>query len=236
MRLDRFISNATGLSRAQTHKLIKAGEVTLAGEVAQSPQLNITAEQVVTVSGETVRLPQPLYLMMHKPAGYVCATEDGMHPIVIDLVQGDQRAQHPTDPLQIVGRLDLDTTGLLLLTTDGQWNHRVTSPRSQCRKTYRTELADPISAEQIEALKHGVLLRGEKQPTLPCTIQVLDTHHVDISIQEGKYHQVKRMFAAVGNKVVQLHRYSIGGIVLDSDLRPGEFRPLTQAEIDSIST
>ena len=130
--------------------------------------------------------------------------------------------------------LDVDTTGLLLITDDGQWNHRLTAPRSDCQKIYRVELATPISPDYQERLANGVWLEGEKHPCLPATLEVLDDQTVLLSIAEGKYHQVKRMFAALGNHVKALHRTQVGGITLDETLEPGEYRALTPDEVASI--
>lgn len=232
MRLDRYLSHATGISRTQAHRIIKIAEVQINGSIVTSAKVNVEPGQKVTMSGQAVALPTPIYLMLNKPGGYVCATEDSSHPIVLDLLRDSEFTPHPTDPLQIVGRLDLDTTGLLLLTTDGRWNHKITSPNRHCAKVYRVTLAEPLKDIQRHSLEAGILLRGEKAPTLPCVIQVIEPTCVDITINEGKYHQVKRMFAAVGNHVVRLHRYRVGEIELDGSLAPGCFRRLSADEIN----
>lgn len=225
MRLDQLLAHATGMSRAQVQRHIRSGEVLVDGQRAQG-SLRIDGQEVC-FRGEVVRAPQPVYLMLHKPVGYVCANSDGQHPIVLDLL-GDRRF-HPTAPLQIVGRLDLDTSGLVLLTTDGHWNHRITAPGSHCRKTYRVQLASPLSAAARSQIEGGMLLRSESKPTLPCQIHPLAATEVDIVLQEGKYHQVKRLFAAVGNRVLGLHRSHIGDLPLD--LAPGDYRHLTPDEV-----
>ncbi len=174
---------------------------------------------------------QPRYFMLHKPAGYICANRDGHHPVALDLIHEQRR-----DSLQIVGRLDIDTTGLVLLTDDGQWNHRITAPASQCAKSYCVELAQPITDSAAKQLCDGVQLEGEKKLTKPAQLAVIDTEgrQVRLVIQEGKYHQVKRMLAAVGNHVVSLHRESVGNVVLDAALVAGDYRALTAAEVASI--
>lgn len=229
MRIDKFIGSATNLTRRDAQRCIKSGRVTVDGQVVLDPGFQLNREQI-TLDGEVVRLPKPVYLMLHKPVGYLCANTDGLHPTVLDLLP---RNLHPKDPLQIVGRLDLDTSGLLLLTTDGQWNHRVTAPSNRCEKIYRVELADPISPAAILALEKGVFLSGERKPTLPCRIEIRSERQVKIALQEGRYHQVKRMFASVGNIVTRLHRESVGGLTL-SALQAGEFRHLTKEEVESI--
>lgn len=227
MRLDGFIARAANLSRREAQHSIKEGRVTVNGQVVRNPANRID-DAAVTLDGEPLKLPCPVYVMLHKPAGYLCATTDGQHPTVLDLLPSDL---HPTEPLQIVGRLDLDTTGLLLITTDGTWNHRITAPNSHCTKIYRVHLAEPITAEAMEILQRGVMLHSETKPTLPCHIQTIDSREVHIKLQEGRYHQVKRMFAAVGNRVVHLHREQVGELILDPLLAPGEFRHLTEPEI-----
>ena len=133
--------------------------------------------------------------------------------------------------LQVVGRLDLDTTGLVLITDDGQWSHRITSPRHECAKTYRVWLADPIAPGTAELFAEVVLLRSEKEKTRPAQLEILGECEARLTIHEGKYHQVKRMFAAVGNKVIGLHREQIGALALDEALEPGEYRELSAAEV-----
>lgn len=227
MRLDGFIAHATGLSRREAQRYIKEGRVTVNSQVIRNPaERTGTAE--IALDGEVLELPSPVYLMLHKPAGYLCANTDGQHPTVLDLLPS---GLHPTEPLQIVGRLDLDTTGLLLITTDGAWNHRITAPNSQCTKVYRVQLAEPATADAIATLEKGVMLHSETKPTLPCHIEQIGKLDVRIRLREGRYHQVKRMFAAVGNHVVQLHREQVGELSLDAELKPGEFRHLTATEI-----
>src|SRR5690606_11265792 len=140
----------------------------------------------------------------------VCANSDSEHATVLDLLELPNKST-----LQIDGRLDLDTTGLVLLTDDGQWNHRITSPKSKCTKTYLCHTAEPIPAATIAAFAAGVQLHGESKPTRPAQLELLGDSVARLKVCEGKYHQVKRMFAAVGNRIVRLHRESIGNIVLD---------------------
>jgi len=235
MRLDRFLAHATGMSRALVQRHIKNGDVLVDGEPAHGSR-HIKHEQV-TLNGSVVREPQPVYLMLHKPVGYVCATNDSQHPTVLDLL-GDERF-HPTAPLQIVGRLDLDTSGLVLLTTDGRWNHRITAPGSGCSKTYRVRLAEPLMPTARSNIECGLLLHSEKKPTLPCKIfpvatELEDVIEVEIVLHEGRYHQVKRLFAAVGNHVLALHRSRIGDLQLD--VAPGAFRHLTAIEVHKLGT
>lgn len=229
MRLDFFLAHSTGLSRKQVKILIGKGAVRVDGEARPKANTRVAEGQGVWLHDEPVQLPGPRYLMLHKPEGVVSATEDGEHRTVLDLIPAELRRDlHPA------GRLDRDTTGLVLLTSDGDWSHRLTSPNHECGKRYRVTCAEPISDEDLQALRDGILLRGEDSPTRPARAERVDAHTVLLTITEGRYHQVKRMLAARGNKVVGLHREQIGEIVLDADLAPGEFRVLTEEEIASI--
>ena len=229
MRLDQFISKATGFSRSQCHKLIRQGRVEVQGLSSAKANFKLS-NQAVFLNGEALSLPEALYLMLHKPAGYVCALSDAQHPTVLDLLELEIACR---ENLQIVGRLDLDTTGLLLLTTDGQWNHRITSPNSSCHKTYRVTLASPISDDDIRRLKQGVLLKSDTKATRPCIIHRVNELEITMQLAEGKYHQVKRMLAAVGNCVLNLHRERIAHLPLDEKLCSGEYRALTPSEIEA---
>ncbi len=229
MRLDKFLANVTDFSRNDARKLLKAGRVSVAGEAVSDPRHPVAADADVAIDGERLRSAEPRYFMLHKPAGYVSATRDREHLIVLELLDEDN-----LDQLHIAGRLDIDTTGLLLITDDGRWSHRVTSPRTECPKTYLLETEDPITPAAVRKLERGVHLDNEKRRTRPATVELLDEHTARLTICEGKYHQVKRMLAAVGNRVDMLHREQVGDIRLDEDLEPGEYRPLTAREIDSV--
>lgn len=226
MRLDKFLSQHTDYSRSQIHQLIKAARVKVNDEVIRVADYKLRDAEQVTLDNQIIQALSSRYFMLNKPLGYVCANTDSEHPVVLDLLDLPRKQD-----LQIAGRLDLDTTGLVLLTDDGQWNHRITSPRQECEKTYRVTTADPIDEKVIALFAHGVQLNGEKNLTRPAQLELFDAHSARLTIHEGKYHQVKRMFAATGNRVVQLHRESIGSITLDPALLPGEYRPLTHEEI-----
>lgn len=230
MRLDRFLAHASDLSRSAVHKAVRAGRVAINGESCRDPARKLRGDEHVCLDGREMRLQGPRYLMLHKPAGYVCATRDDRHPTVLELLPAAER-----EGLHIVGRLDIDTTGLVLLTDDGAWSHRVASPRHHCRKRYRVELAEPLGAADEQRLRDGLMLRGEQRPTRPAEVERLDERRLWLTIEEGRYHQVKRMFGVLGNRVVRLHRDRIGAVVLDEDaLAPGQFRALTRAEIDAL--
>lgn len=229
MRLDRYISTATALSRSQAQREIRSGRVRVNAEVVRDPAHRVVSGDAVSLASLPVAPSGPRYFMLHKPAGYVCARHDALHPVVLDLLDEPGK-----DALHPVGRLDLDTTGLLLITDDGDWSHRVTSPRRSCPKTYRVTLAEPLPTDAIERLCAGVKLRGDSKPTLPADLTLLSDHECRLTIQEGRYHQVKRMMAAMGNRVVALHRESVGAIRLDDALAVGEYRSLTEAEVASV--
>jgi len=226
MRLDKFICDCTGLTRSQAGKSIRQGLVSINGEPVKQAARQVSVTDQVELDGEPLQLIGPRYIMLHKPAGYVCANDDPEHPIVFTLLD-----EPLVERLHTVGRLDLDTTGLLLLTDDGQWSHRLSSPKHHVAKTYRVWTADPIPAEAVAQFATGVMLRGEKEPTKPAQLELVATHEALLTIHEGRYHQVKRMFAAIGNKVERLHRERIGALQLPADLAEGEYRHLVAEEI-----
>ncbi len=226
IRLDKYLASVSDLSRSEAKRLLKQGVVTVDDVVVQDPRAMVAVSAHVAIEGELLRQPLPRYFMLHKPLGYISATKDRQHLTVMELLDEDN-----IDKLHIAGRLDIDTTGLLLITDDGIWSHRVSSPSSACKKTYWVETVDPILPEQIIQIEQGIHLHNEKRPTLPATVELLDEHTARLTITEGKYHQVKRMFAAVGNHVDLLHRERIGDIRLDEALEPGEYRALTEQEI-----
>ncbi|PCF97685.1 pseudouridine synthase [Vreelandella nigrificans] len=231
MRLDRFLSETTPLTRSLAKRALKNGEVTLNGELIKQAATQVNTESDdVKLNGETLSLVGLRYLMMHKPVDVECTARRGLYPRVIDLIDLPK-----VERLQPVGRLDVDTTGLLLLTDDGQWSHRVTSPRHRCAKVYVADLAEPVEDQAaqwaIDQVAEGIMLDGEETPTQPAVLRFITPYQAELTITEGRYHQVKRMFAALGNHVSSLHRRSIGDIVLPDNLAPGEWRELTPEEI-----
>ena len=226
MRLDKYLHQAAGLTRSRAKKAIREGRVSLGGEVLRDAAVQVDDDTPLRLDGEPVALPAPRYFMLNKPAGVVCATKDRSLRTVLDLLPMAE-----ADGLLIAGRLDLDTTGLLLLAEDGQWIHRVTSPRHKQPKVYRARLAEPLRTDAEKHFTRGVFLKGEQRRTLPAAIERLAPDEVRVTLVEGRYHQVKRMFAALGNRVVGLHRERIGPVVLDAGLAPGQYRRLTAEEI-----
>jgi 16S rRNA pseudouridine516 synthase len=229
MRLDKYLTAACDMTRKQARAAIRAGDVTVDDARVTAPGWHVATDSRVALSGQALASPAGRYFMLHKPEGYICATRDGHRPTVLDLLDEPNRER-----LQIVGRLDRDTTGLLLLTDDGQWNHQVTSPRKDCGKVYLLETATPIDPGAIEVFERGIVLQPENCRTRPARLVILSPQRAQLTISEGRYHQVKRMMAAVGSEVIRLHRSAIGAILLDDGLAPGRYRPLTATEIESV--
>ncbi|WP_301098394.1 16S rRNA pseudouridine(516) synthase RsuA [Otariodibacter sp.] len=229
MRLDKFIAENTGLTRSQASKAIKSGLVMINNFIEKNGAKKITPQDEIFFDNEKLAwIEAGQYFMLYKPQNYVCTHDEGDYPTVFEFFD------YPlTTRLHCAGRLDVDTTGLVLLTDNGQWSHRITSPKYLCDKTYLVTLADPVESNYAQLLSEGLLLRGEKTLTKPASLEIIDDYNVNLTISEGRYHQVKRMFAALGNKVIGLHRWKIGDVVLDESLEEGNFRPLTQKEMES---
>lgn len=228
-RLDKFLSHLTELPRTKVKAGIKKNQACVNGEVVKKFDYHVTEQDAVTWQGEPIAYLGLRYYMLNKPQGYVCANSDEMHATVFDLLD-----EPNLKDFHVAGRLDIDTTGLVLITNDGEWSHKITSPKQEKYKTYLVETQEPITDEAIEQLTEGVLLHNEKQPTRPAKAERLATYSLRLSICEGKYHQVKRMLAAVGNKVVELHRESISSVALDETLSAGEYRQLSVQEVNDI--
>ena len=229
MRLDKYLAHATGLTRSRAHGMIRSGQVTVNGTVVKIIGHKLKPDDQVVWREQSVELSGKRYLMLNKPEGVVCAISDAEHKTVIDLLEFDNRGS-----LHVAGRLDIDTTGLVLITDDGDWSHRITSPKHRCDKVYRATLEEVVDESLVERFAEGLELRNEKRKTRPARLEILSANEVRLTLSEGKYHQVKRMFAAVGNRVVRLHREGIGALKLDSKLAPGEWRELTDEEVRSL--
>ena len=242
VRLDRLLAGLGYGSRKEMQALVRAGRVTLDGEqlqdagakVAVAPELS----ERLLIDGRATDPMPGLVVMMHKPLGVTCSHKDA-GPLVFGLLPRRWRARKPV--ISTVGRLDKDTSGLLLLTDDGAFLHRAIAPRSKVSKRYRVTLARPLSGGEAEELAAGtMMLEGEQKPLLPVQMAVAEnegTHAapvVYVTLSEGRYHQVRRMFAALGNHVTALHRDRFGGLVLPDDLEPGEYRLLDAAGVARI--
>ncbi|MFT5161636.1 MAG: 16S rRNA pseudouridine516 synthase [Alteromonadaceae bacterium] len=229
MRLDKYLCSCAQLSRINAKRAIGKGQVTVNGETVTNPATKIKTSDAVYHKDQLMSLITERYIMLHKPVNYICSNVDEAHPSVLHLVDEPKK-----ETLHVAGRLDVDTTGLVLITDNGKWSHNLTSPKKRCAKRYRVGLDKPIEASAIALFEEGVQLNNERNLTHPAQLEIVSDHEVLLTIHEGKYHQVKRMFAAIGNKVVELHRESIGIIELDSDLDAGQWRYLTDDEIASI--
>lgn len=228
MRIDKFLSQMGQGTRTEVKTLLKTGKVRLNEHVVKSPKLKIDPTQdVIEVDGQRIQYEPYVYLMMHKPKNVISATEDDQHETVIDLIQ-----EYAHLNLFPVGRLDKDTEGLLLITNDGQFNHQLMNPNQHVPKTYYVETLNPISETDITVFKTGVTL---KEGVLkPATLQIISAKHAFLTISEGKFHQVKRMFHSVGNEVVYLKRVKIANLSLDTSLAPGAYRKLTADDFKAL--
>lgn len=230
LRLDKYVASVTDFSRSDVKKLIKAGDIEVDGQVVINPATLVSSDAQLALDGQPLRAATPRYFMLHKPAGFVSATRDKWHPTVMELLHEDN-----LERLHIAGRLDADTTGLLLITDDGQWAHQVMSPKSRCYKRYHVTTEADIPAAAVERFARGLFLDEEKRRTLPARLEILSPRQAWLEICEGKFHQVKRMFSALDNKVVALHRQAVGELELDETLAEGEYRALTADEVTMLA-
>ncbi|WP_226680579.1 pseudouridine synthase [Sutcliffiella horikoshii] len=231
MRLDKMLANSGFGTRKEVKKLLKTGVVKVDGNVIKDAKVHVDPEvQEVTVHDDVVEYREFIYLMMHKPPGLLSATEDHRQETVVDILQEEDKIFEPFP----VGRLDKDTEGLLLLTNDGQLAHQLLSPKKHVPKTYYAKIDGEVSEEDIVAFRQGVTL-DDGYETLPAELKILEAgpeSQIEITIVEGKFHQVKRMFQAVGKTVTYLKRLSMGELKLDEDLELGEYRELTDEELE----
>ena len=230
MRLDKFLCETGFGTRSQVKEMLKKGQVTVNGVAAKKPEQKIDEHKdQITCQGKTASYEKYVYYMLHKPAGVVSATEDKREKTVLDLLKSEDRR----DGIFPVGRLDKDTEGFLLLTDDGDLAHRLLSPRKHVDKTYYAKIAGSVTEAHIERFREGLDI-GDEKKTLPAMLEVLasepETSEIWITIHEGRFHQVKRMFEAVGCKVTYLKRLSMGAVALDETLAPGDYRPLNEKE------
>lgn len=225
MRLDKFLSNMGKATRSEAARLVRQGKVLVNGVPAKRSDTQIDPENdTVLLNGLPVCYKEFTYIMLNKPEGYVSATDDPREKTVLDLVDPEDRRKG----LFPCGRLDKNTLGLVILTNDGDSAHRLLSPKHHVSKVYRFEALLPISESDAARLEEGVDIGGYF--TKPCTVRLTGENCGEITLTEGKYHQIKRMLEAVGNKITYLERVSFGGIELDPQLKRGEWRYLTEAE------
>lgn len=232
MRLDKYLANMGIGTRSEVKKAISWGKVRVNGEVIKKPETKIDENtDEITAYGKTVGYSEHIWLMLNKPAGVVTATEDSKDKTVLDLIKHKRRKD-----LFPVGRLDKDTVGLLLLTNDGRTSHRILSPKKHVDKVYYAKVNGLVTRQHIKDFSEGIELE-DGYITLPAELEIISASEVSeirITIREGKYHQIKRMFEAVGCRVIYLKRLQMGGLKLDSKLKEGHYRELTEEEIEKL--
>ncbi|MCA1009988.1 pseudouridine synthase [Halobacillus halophilus] len=231
MRIDKLLANMGYGTRKEVKSLLKGGNVRVNGQPEKSPKTHINTEtDEITVMGEEVEYREFIYIMMNKPGDLISATEDANETTVIDILQPEDIVFSPFP----VGRLDKDTEGLLLITNDGQLNHRLTSPKKDVGKTYFAIIEGKVTEKDVEDFSNGVTL-DDGYKTKPAELNILvsdDRSEIELTITEGKFHQVKRMFEAVDKKVAYLQRIKVGSLELDPNLELGEYRELREEELN----
>ncbi len=232
-RLDKIIANSGTLSRKEVHRLIKSGAVSVNGITTKDRGFCIDPETAqIKINGQPVSLEKYVYIMLNKPEGVVSATKDPTEKTVVDLVPAEFKKKN----LFPAGRLDRNTTGFVLITDNGDFAHKILSPKNHIEKTYEARLAEKIDEISLQKVAEGITL-GDGTECLPAKVRVLEDGNnplIEIKICEGKYHQIKRMFAAVGNAVVELKRVKMGELPLDESLAPGECKVLSKEEVELI--
>jgi 16S rRNA pseudouridine516 synthase len=198
------------------------------GVAVRNEAVQVHENNQITLKGQNLTARAFRYLLINKPANMLCSNVDGVYPSIFSLLDVERLSE-----LHIAGRLDADTTGLVLITDDGRWTFAITSPSGECHKVYRVKLAKPLVDDAAERFLQGIALDGEQGLTLPALLQIITAKEVLLTLTEGKFHQVKRMFAAIGNKVLSLHRESIGAV--NADVEVGQWRYLTDAEVKSFN-
>ncbi len=227
IRLDKFLADAQLGTRSEVRQLMKKGLITVNGEIIKKPEVKIDpASDRVCFDGQEISLENEVYYMLNKPAGVVSATQDNHERTVLDLF----RKEDLRPDLFPVGRLDKDTTGLLLITNDGALSHRLLSPRHHVDKTYFVRVEGSITEQTAEAFEKGLDI-GDEKPTLPARLEQLCQNEALVTIHEGRFHQIKRMFHAAGCEVIYLKRLTMGSLSLDETLPEGSYRRLTEEEI-----
>ncbi|MCJ8349292.1 pseudouridine synthase [Moritella sp.] len=226
MRLDKFVCKSTELTRTDATAMITGGCVSVNHDVILDVATQVHENNHITLNGEILTARSSRYILLHKPADTICSNIDEAYPSLFNYIDVANASE-----LHVAGRLDADTTGLVLVTDDGRWSFNIITPTKHCQKVYRVGLSRPIGDDVAAKFAHGVQLQGEQQLTRPAILEVVSQKEVLLTITEGKFHQVKRMFSAVGNRVVSLHREKIGAIQLDVEV--GQWRYLTDREVNS---
>lgn len=228
-RLDRFIETSLAYSARRVRDLFVQRQVLLNGVAVSEGRGRISEFCRVEVQGKVLQARTPVYVMLHKPKGCVSATRDPKNKTVLDYLDVPDKEQ-----LHLAGRLDFNTTGLVLLTNDGRWSRRLTQPQQKIPKTYWVQTRQAITPEYVQKFLEGFYFQFEDLTTLPAQLEILTPHTAHLTIYEGRYHQIKRMFGYFQNEVLNLHRLAMGGIQLDESLAAGAYRYLTPLEIASV--
>lgn len=226
MRLDKFVCKSTELSRSEAQQAIESGAVEVNGAVEVKISAQVHENNTILLEGAVLTARPFRYIVFHKAADTICSNIDEAYPTLFNDIDIEN-----VDELHVAGRLDADTTGMVLITDDGRWTYNITRPEKECEKVYRVGLSSEIKPEAIELFRKGLQLQGEAELTAPAKLTLVSDKEVLLTITEGRYHQVKRMFAAVGNRVVSLHREQIGPVRLDIAER--QWRLLTDEEVAS---
>ena len=232
IRLDKFLSEMSGWTRSEVKKIVRTGSVTVDGNEVKKPETKIDEKlSIVSVDGRQIKYNKYEYYMLNKPKGFVSATKDREHKTVVDIISSSEKKD-----LFPVGRLDIDTEGLLLITNDGELAHRLLAPKNHVEKTYYVEVSGILDDVDVDAVEKGLDI-GEEKNTIPAKMEILKTDIQNnisscyLTIHEGKFHQVKRMMKKLGKTVTYLKRVSMGSLILDSKLKKGNYRKLTEQEI-----
>lgn len=232
IRLDKFLSEMSGWTRSEVKKIVRTGSVTVDGNEVKKPETKIDEKlSIVSVDGRQIKYNKYEYYMLNKPKGFVSATTDREHKTVVDIISSSEKKD-----LFPVGRLDIDTEGLLLITNDGELAHRLLAPKNHVEKTYYVEVSGILDDVDVDAVEKGIDI-GEEKNTIPAKMEILKTDIQNnisscyLTIHEGKFHQVKRMMKKLGKTVTYLKRVSMGSLILDSKLKNGNYRKLTEQEI-----
>lgn len=235
-RLDRLLANMGYGSRREVQQMVRAGVVTLDGERLRDADQKIVVtpdlSERLRIEGYRLDPPPGMALMLHKPLGVTCSHKEA-GPLIYDLLPRRWRGREPA--ISTVGRLDKETSGLILLTDDGDLLHRIISPKRHVKKRYRATLARPLKGDEAAAFASGeLMLEGEDKPLVPAVLEPISSTEAHLTVTEGRYHQVRRMFAALGNHVEALHRDRIGALDLPADLEPGKYRLMTADDVAAV--
>lgn len=228
-RLDRFIRKLTQKTPKEIRQLLLEKRIRIDGQLASTMNQQVTQFSVVCIDQHVIQYNVPIYMMLHKPKGVVSATKDDKHTTVIDLIHHERKHE-----LHIAGRLDFNSSGLLLLTNDGNWSRRLSTPKNQICKTYHVQLEKNITPDYVTTFEEGIYFSYENITTRPAHLTIKGDYCAQISLTEGRYHQIKRMFGFFQNQVLELQRLSIGNLSLDKHLKPGDSRLLTCEEVHAI--